>query len=386
MSAPARALPPGPAAATRWAACAERSAPSPADTPPSAAAGRLRLIRQAAGAARALAVTPLGGLLYGACVATPADAAPLARVPAAPLPSLTPHPVADLLHGDAPVAGGRTGCVAWRHDGHWLFGHARLSEEDAAPEADETPLEATARGLYGDVFATLAATGFAHLHRLWNYVPRINEESHGLERYRQFNAGRQRAFLAAGQSAFAGAPAACALGAGTDGLWVSFLAGRAPSLPVENPRQVSAYHYPREFGPRSPTFSRAALSALGDGRLALFVSGTASIVGHRSLHEGDIRAQTREAVANLRAVVGAADARCGAGFSVEQLQAVVYLRRPADAPAVREVLAAELGVLAPLVEQAVWLQADVCRRELLVEIEGHAVRPAQRPLNGESAG
>ena len=40
---------------------------------------------------------------------------------------------------------------------------------------------------------------------------------------------------------------------------VYFLAGRTAPVFVENPRQVSAYHYRREYGTHSPSFSRAAL-------------------------------------------------------------------------------------------------------------------------------
>ena len=49
--------------------------------------------------------------------------------------------------------------------------------------------------------------------------------------------------------------------------------------PVENPRQVSAYRYPREYGPQSPTFARALLPP--SPRVPLLLSGTASIDGKR---------------------------------------------------------------------------------------------------------
>ncbi|GAP37302.1 hypothetical protein [Piscinibacter sakaiensis] len=287
-------------------------------------------------------------------------------------------PRTDWLLGGPACHSGRHGPVAWCHDGHWLFGRLELDEDDAAAAPGETALEAATRHGYAALFEVLAATGFPHLQRLWNYVPRINAVEQGMERYRQFNAGRQRAFLAAGHAAFAGAPAACALGVPAGPLRVAFLAGRVPAAPVENPRQVSAYHYPREFGPRAPTFSRAALGHAGPGRLALWVSGTASIVGHQSLHPGDVVAQAREAVANLRAVVGAAARRCTAALAVEQLQAVVYLRRPADRPAVQAALAELLGPAAPLLREAAWLQADICRAELLVEIEGHQFADGER--------
>ena len=87
---------------------------------------------------------------------------------------------------------------------------------------------------------------------------------------------------------------------------VYFLAGRVAPVFVENPRQVSAYHYPREYGTHSPVFSRAALLRQAQS-LTLFISGTASIVGHRSLHLGDTAAQTRETLTNIEALLGEAN-------------------------------------------------------------------------------
>ncbi|HEX4508995.1 MAG TPA: hypothetical protein VH328_02905 [Burkholderiaceae bacterium] len=188
----------------------------------------------------------------------------------------------DAWLASAPTTPGGRGPLAWRQDGHWLYG---------AIELDDTvggDLQAAARAAYEAVFSTLAETGFTHLLRLWNYLPGINADGGGMERYRRFNAGRQAAFLAAGLAAFEGAPAACAIGVASGPLRVRFLAGRQAPIAIENPRQVSAYHYPPAYGPRPPTFSRAALvqagdpagAATGEGNVALLVSGTASIVGH----------------------------------------------------------------------------------------------------------
>jgi hypothetical protein len=87
-------------------------------------------------------------------------------------------------------------------------------------------------------------------------------------------------------------PAASAVGIADGPLDLCFFAGRGePPLPLENPRQISTYDYPPQYGPRAPTFSRATLAQIG-GQWTLFISGTASIVGHQSLHPDDILAQT----------------------------------------------------------------------------------------------
>jgi enamine deaminase RidA (YjgF/YER057c/UK114 family) len=313
---------------------------------------------------RASALPPLGGLGYGApgpaALAFPGAATTHARV-------LSPAgPQVDAWRATGPVVDGRCGHVTWRHDGRWLFGALDLDEDAASHD-----LAALAHEAYLDVFRTLQETGYVHLQRLWNYLPGINADGGGMERYRQFNAGRQTAFLETGHAAFEGAPAACAIGTRDGPFCVRFLAGTLPPVPVENPRQVSAYHYPAAYGPRSPTFSRAALVRAGAGEVGLLISGTASIVGHASVHLGDVAAQTRETLVNLRAVIDAAQARCSARFALSQLQCVIYVRRAADVDLIRSTFEAEVGADSPAARSAVYLEADICRSDLLVEIEAH---------------
>lgn len=263
------------------------------------------------------------------------------------------------LHGD--------GDDAWAGGEGWWFGGVDLPD-------DGSGLTATAKRAYAEVFAQLAALGRPPILRLWNYLPRINDETSGLERYRQFNIGRQEAFVEAGEDAFAGSPAACALGKAAGTLSVRFLAGRTRVLPLENPRQVPAWRYSRRYGPKAPTFCRALLADAGGGRVALLISGTASIVGEDTVHLGDVRAQTDETFANLRALLDTAHARTDARFALDELALTVYVRHPADLDAVRERVALHAPRAAV---QALWLQADICRSELLVEIEAHAFAPGR---------
>ncbi|MFV0671854.1 Rid family hydrolase [Variovorax sp. tm] len=281
--------------------------------------------------------------------------------------------MADVWHASgAQIESGTTGIARWRTDGHWLLGAIDLDES-----AEKQGLAELAHRAYRDLFKTLDQAGTPHLQRIWNYLPQINADGGGLERYRQFNLGRQEAFLEAGRAAFEGAPAACALGIHQGALSIRFLAGQRAPLPVENPRQVSAYRYPETYGPRSPTFSRAALADIGGGSIALFISGTASIVGHETVHHGDVQEQTRETLRNLQAVVDAANARCSAKFSLSALDSVVYVRHPSDTARVRAIIEEALGSDAPMARHAVYLEADICRSDLLVEIEAHAVAAGQ---------
>jgi len=265
-------------------------------------------------------------------------------------------------HG--PVHTSRSGRVAMRHDHDLIFGYLEVQEEGPGL-LREASFEA-----YSEVFDALEVSGHAHLVRCWNYVPRINAAEDGLERYRQFNIGRQDAFLLHDRAPGAGAPAACALGSPDGPLIVFFIASRTAPRSIENPRQVSAYHYPSQYGPRSPTFSRAALLPL-EGADALFISGTASIVGHESLHLGDVAEQAREALRNVDAVLeeAARQARHGR-FTPQELCWKAYLRNPGDLAVVQQAF----GELHGDSLDIAWLRADVCRSELLVEFEAMGVR------------
>jgi enamine deaminase RidA (YjgF/YER057c/UK114 family) len=136
---------------------------------------------------------------------------------------------------------------------------------------------------------------------------------------------------------------------------------------IENPRQTSAYHYPPKFGKHSPIFSRACVwGGESSGGSRLFVSGTASIVGHESLHPGDVIAQTRETIVNISALLDQANHVVGsARYSLPGLKLKVYVRNPSDLPAIEATLSQLLRPAAGIV----YLQADVCREDLLVEIE-----------------
>ena len=276
------------------------------------------------------------------------------------------------------LTSGRSGAIQFCHDDEVLFGVIALPETQFEMDAGKTPLQQGAESAYGQVFALLDTLRFPHVLRFWNYFADINTHSFGLERYRQFNHGRQSAFVTCGRHEMGIFPAACALGVDTGPLNVAFLATRATPLNIENPRQISAYHYPQQYGPRSPMFSRASLVRLRH-EWELFISGTASIVGHTTLHAGDVLAQTRETIANLQAVLAEANRSAPQpGFTLADLHFKVYVRNPTDLAAIRAELQTSVGNAL----KAVYLRADVCRQELLLEIEACAALPLVRGGSG----
>ena len=279
------------------------------------------------------------------------------RVPLQPLDGAPP--LIEVWHARGPVRHGRDGEVAWASDGGLLFGAIEVDEGHAG-------IEDAAGRAYARMAAFMAGRDTPHLLRIWNYMDAITLGEGDEERYRRFCVGR-----AAGMGALDAArlPAATAIGScdGRRRLQVYWLASREPGTPVENPRQVSAYRYPRQYGPQSPSFARAMLPPAGSA-MPLLLSGTAAIVGHASQHSDSLQAQLDETLANLDSLVATArrqapelPAALGAGSLLK-----VYVRDREAAPAVAAHLAARLDPAVP----RLLLHAQVCRRELQVEIDG----------------
>jgi len=239
-----------------------------------------------------------------------------------------------------------------------LFGTLQVQETQRAN------LDSLVFAAYTKLFDFVDHSGYGNLLRIWHYLPQITEDADGLERYQRFTAGRHEAFMAK-RGGVGHPPAACALGSRGGPLSIYFITTRGRAgIPLENPRQMSAYRYPQQYGPRSPTFSRANLASF-TGEQLLFISGTASIVGHRSMHLGDAAAQTRETIANIRALF-VQTSEAGFQPAHDGLRLKVYVRHAEHLSVVGDIVSESLGPLT----QVVYLQADICRPELLVEIEG----------------
>lgn len=273
-----------------------------------------------------------------------------------PLPRLA-GPQCDVWQGAAPPMTGVHDGVRWADDGHTVFLCLSIVERDWAQD----PVLAS-ESAYRRLDAARVLCGAPHYWRIWNYLGGILDGVGDAERYRQFTLGRHRAWAAAGQLA-APLPAATAIGC-AQGLHLIAIAGRTPAEAIENPRQVSAWRYPREYGIEPPSFARASLVRAGAGGL-LFVSGTASIVGHESRHVGDAAAQFREARINIEAVIDAAAQRAALPRSAFVARNFKLYWSAADAATRHAALAHVLAAQAPTQV----LLGTICRRELDVEIE-----------------
>lgn len=257
------------------------------------------------------------------------------------------HPLASLEVMGMRQLGAEPVAEVWCGEG-FLFGTWSSDDDD---------VERASRAAYDEILRTTAERGYPHLLRAWNHVRGLNIGSGDEERYRRFCAGRHDAFDAAGWTNRM-LPAASGIGMREGSLAIYYVAGREAGRNVENPRQVSAYDYPRQYGRRSPSFARATVS--GD---LVFVSGTSSVVGHETLHKGDVDAQVDETLANLDAVLREAGTEgLGALHFVK-----TYVRHAEDQGRIAERLERALPAA-----KAMYLESDICRADLLVEVEGIA--------------
>jgi chorismate lyase/3-hydroxybenzoate synthase len=287
------------------------------------------------------------------------------------LPQLEETATAEFWISPWPVHVGVSHGVGYAENGRIVFLQLRLDEY--AGDALQ-PLTAVA---YRRLFAAARACGYPHFLRIWNYFPNINQECSSLERYRSFCAGRHQALMAELAECEIHLPAACALGVvpsnpdrDVESLHLYALAAREPGRQIENPRQVSAFHYPPQYGQRSPSFSRAVLKAWGEREYHLYISGTASIVGHHSQHT-DLMAQLDETLLNLETLVTHASCSIPVPLRLELLK--VYCRSAVDPALLRARIIQVFGAETPML----FLRADICRQELLIEIEGMAVSVAR---------
>ncbi|MEM6709239.1 MAG: pteridine-dependent deoxygenase like protein [Pseudomonadota bacterium] len=224
-------------------------------------------------------------------------------------------------------------------------------------------IRADTRSIYQRLLRLTLERGYPTLVRFWNYVPDINAGEGDAEQYKQFCWGRAEAF----DEYDLPLPAATGIGSHDGTLRVVLLAARdgMPLEHFENPRQVAAYRYPRQYGPRSPSFARATWLGNHNSGL-LLVSGTASIVNHENRHIGDAIAQIEETARNIRALISAAEAARPATGPLKPSALRLYLREPQLLPAVLEAWHRSVDDRPP----ALVLRGDICRQALALEVEG----------------
>ncbi|MBI5688017.1 MAG: dioxygenase [Verrucomicrobia bacterium] len=224
-----------------------------------------------------------------------------------------------------------------------------------------------------------------HLIRTWLYLGNITGPEGDLERYMELNRARTdfyegvkfgRGHVMAGvrQAVY---PASTGIGMCGSGITMSATAIDTDRkdvfiLPLENPQQTPVYEYEAVYSPKSPKFVRAMAEAIGD-YVVIWISGTASIVNSKTLHTGNPGKQADQTLTNIELLLSqknlARHGAPGAGATLRDLAKLrVYVKRPQDYEIIRKVCEKRCGKDIPII----YVVADVCRSDLLVEMEGLA--------------
>ena len=229
-----------------------------------------------------------------------------------------------------------------------------------------------------EIFSVIAdilqSNGFApsDIYRQWNYIQGITMLNDGSQNYQEFNDARSIFYSGCDWSN--GYPAATGIGTDAGGVMVELFAIKEKGLinkPIDNPLQIAAHNYSQEvlegkaaealLEKSTPKFERARI--LGD---TIYISGTAAIKGEHSNTCNDATEQTDETMEVMNRLVSKDNiptANGGAEYDILR----VYVKRESDIPAIMEYM--QQHYPATLKHYTV---ADVCRPELLVEIEGVA--------------
>ena len=230
----------------------------------------------------------------------------------------------------------------------------------------------------------IAGTDFEHVVRTWFCLGRITATERGAQRYMELNRARSDFYdeirfccsvpmPTIPQGIY---PASTGIGMTGEGLVASCLSLQTKRqdaflLPLENPLQTPAYAYPPKYSVKSPKFARAKALVLGN-YVTTWISGTASVVHSESRYRGDIDHQTNQTIDNIERLIAPENFSFhgikGAGAALKDIAKIrVYLRRTEDFPTCKAICERRFGPV-----PAIYAIADICRPELLVEIEGVA--------------
>ena len=227
-------------------------------------------------------------------------------------------------------------------------------------------IERATEQAYSELLHFSKHSGYDHLIRFWNYLPAINSGLGDDENYKIFCAGRLKSFGSQDikDHAF---PSASAVGhlsqSQNSSIAICAIVSKHSGTHFSNSLQTEAYQYPRQYGASSPSFARATsinFSAKNtDSSNIFFISGTASIRGHETVHKGNLMGQLKTTHSNIEHLLKKVDS------SINHLKTMkVYVRHESDLIAIKEKLAIDF----PGVDK-LFIQADICRDDLLVEIE-----------------
>lgn len=218
---------------------------------------------------------------------------------------------------------------------------------------NDEPLHQMVCDVYQQAYELSGQMGFDYLIRTWNYLDGINTIENNTERYQTFCVARHQALEQISKLNKPN-PAATAIGGHMGKNAFIFLFSKTPGQVVENKRQISAWQYPQQYAPKQPRFSRAM--QCGD---LLMCSGTASVVGHETIHLNDLTAQFNECLINVQALLDESSLSVALELGLYRF----YLR---DKMLVNQVIRL---IESRKIQSYIILEGDICRENLLIECE-----------------
>jgi enamine deaminase RidA (YjgF/YER057c/UK114 family) len=224
---------------------------------------------------------------------------------------------------------------------------------------------------------------FSSVIRQWNYIENIYvaSKSNGklTQNYQIFNDVRSKYYN--GEKFDNGYPAATGIGMDVGGVIINFIASSSSKHisihSVNNPLQIDAHKYNKDVligetdnEKSSPKFERAKTVSnhiLGD----IYISGTAAIKGQETIEQNEIIAQTITTIENIKELITVDNLKNNGievfNNSVTMSSLRVYLKNKHDFHKAKELCEQYFPNVSTL-----YLIADICRDNLIVEIEGKA--------------
>ncbi len=226
---------------------------------------------------------------------------------------------------------------------------------------------------------------FSDIIRQWNYIEQITTtviyDHSPSQHYQIFNDVRSKQYQPA--SFKNGYPAATGIGMDFGGIIIDMIAAKFEDegsvVAIKSPVQLDAYSYSKEvladnnlmtdFCKTTPKFERAKIVRTPSNN-CIFISGTAAISGQESLQQLCPETQTEMTIQNILSLISTDNLQKHgiSGYEKANINFLrVYVKYPKDIPAVRSVCLKYFSQI-PIS----FVVADICRSELLVEIEGQA--------------
>lgn len=223
--------------------------------------------------------------------------------------------------------------------------------------------------VYEQIFESLNKESY-NITRFWNYIPEITKVECLKQRYKEFCIGREKAFCDFYNDNFKVYPAATGIGIKGENLCISLISINKNKnlINIENPRQIPAYQYSNKYGSSAPIFSRATY--IQDSNLeTIFVSGTASIVGEETVYLDNIVMQTETTIENIEILLSSQNLQ---KYNIKDISFIenlkyikVYIKNWEEYSIIKNICEKHFEK-----EKIMYIQSDICREELLVEIEG----------------